>query len=93
MVYYNQGKYDEALAYHEKCLNIQLAKLGQDHPDVATTYNNIAFVYAVQNKFNEALGFFKKSLEISDVKLGTAHPSTRIVQQGIDIMQEKLKEM
>ena len=42
VVYYNQGKYDEALAMYEKALSIKLKKLGDDHPDVADTYNNMA---------------------------------------------------
>ena len=39
-VYDNQGKYEEALAMYEKALSISLKKLGDDHPDVAATYNN-----------------------------------------------------
>ena len=45
-VYFDQGKYDiEALAMYEKALSIRLKKLGDDHPRVATTYNNMAIVY------------------------------------------------
>ena len=51
-VYYNQGKYDEALAMYEKALSIRLKKLGDDHPDVADTYNNMAVVYKKQGKYN-----------------------------------------
>ena len=42
IVYDNQGKYEEALAMYEKALSIKLKKLGDDHPDVADTYNNMA---------------------------------------------------
>ena len=44
-VYDDQGKYDEALAMYEKALSIRLKKLGDDHPSVADTYNNMAVVY------------------------------------------------
>ena len=44
----NQGKYDEALAMYEKALSIRLKKLGDDHPDVAMTYNNMAIVYIIK---------------------------------------------
>ena len=49
-VYYNQGKYEEALAMYEKALSIRLKKLGDDHPDVAMTYNNMANVYNTKIK-------------------------------------------
>ena len=32
-VYYNQGKYKEALDLFRKALNIRKAKLGDEHPD------------------------------------------------------------
>ncbi len=34
-----------ALQYYKKCLNIEEKKLVVDHPDIATTYNNIGLVY------------------------------------------------
>ena len=38
----SQNKYDEALEYYNKSLDIRINKLGKDHTDVATSYNNIA---------------------------------------------------
>ena len=40
---------------YEKALSIRLKKLGDDHPDVAATYNNMAIVYDDQGKYDEAL--------------------------------------
>jgi len=37
-----QGKLDEALEDHKKCLKIRLEALGEDHPDVAATRSDIA---------------------------------------------------
>jgi hypothetical protein len=39
--YSSKGEYDKAVGYHEKALAIFLKALGTDHPDVATSYNNI----------------------------------------------------
>ena len=36
-VYYSQGKYAEALEYHNKSLEIKLRVVGPDHPLVADT--------------------------------------------------------
>ena len=38
----SQGKYDEAEALHRRGLDICERALGPDHPDVATSLNNLA---------------------------------------------------
>jgi len=43
-VYYSQDKYDDALDYHQKSLNIRITVFGTDHPDVAKSYMNFANV-------------------------------------------------
>ena len=63
-MYDSQGKYEEALDYYNKALTIRINKLGEDHPDVATTYNNIANVYDSQGKYEEALDYYNKALTI-----------------------------
>jgi tetratricopeptide (TPR) repeat protein len=49
-VYDDQGKYEEALQYYLRALEIKEKKLGVDHPDVAGTRKNIAEVYKHQGK-------------------------------------------
>ena len=49
-----QGRYDEALEAYEDALRIQRAKLGDDHPDVAATRNNLGLVYYSQGRHAEA---------------------------------------
>ena len=44
-VYKSQGKYDEALEYHQKSLSIRLTTHGDMHPAVAASYGNMAIVY------------------------------------------------
>ncbi len=41
IVYDSQGKKDDALVEYRKCLAIQRKVLGEEHPDVATSLNNI----------------------------------------------------
>lgn len=42
---YNLGAYDKALEYYEKAVVIREKIQGTEHPDTATTYNNIGNVY------------------------------------------------
>ena len=42
------GNYEEALVQHQKSLDIKIRVVGSDHPDVATSYQNLAAVYQRQ---------------------------------------------
>ena len=58
--------YPNALAYLDTARVLQEKYLEPLHPDLATTYNNIGFVYLVQNNNEEALMWFDKALEIRE---------------------------
>ena len=74
LFYYDLGKYNEALCYLEKTLEISLKIFGDRHPNVATGYNNIGLVYDSLGNFTQALVFYKRSLKISLELLGEVHP-------------------
>ena len=61
--------YKQALAIHEKAL-------GPDHPDTATSLNNLAKLYESQGKYAEAVPLCKRSLAIHEKVLGPDHPDT-----------------
>jgi hypothetical protein len=42
--YRNQGKLDKAIVFGEKALRIKIKVLGEEHPDVATSYYNLGNV-------------------------------------------------
>jgi tetratricopeptide (TPR) repeat protein len=60
------GQYGEALEWYNKALTIREKVLGKEHPDTATTYNNIANVYYSQGKYEEALEWYNKALTIRE---------------------------
>ena len=74
--YYEQGSYAKALEFYAMCLRVQESVLGKNHPDTATTYNNIALVYDAQGSYDKALEFHAKALAIQEAVLGTNHPDT-----------------
>ena len=64
-VYESLGKYQEALEMHVKSLNIKTRILGGDnHLDVAKSYNGIGNVYYSQGQYERALEYYQKSLDI-----------------------------
>ena len=47
-VYQKQGRYEEALVEYEKDLDLLVSVHGQEHPDVANMYYNLACLYAAR---------------------------------------------
>ncbi|NEO55845.1 MAG: tetratricopeptide repeat protein [Okeania sp. SIO3B5] len=70
---YQQGRYAEAIPFAEKALAIRKNVLGDDHPNVATSMNNLALLYYLQGKYTEAEPLFQQSLAIWKEKLGDNH--------------------
>ena len=55
-----QGKYDEAEPLHKESLAIRKKALGEEHPDVAQSLNNLALLLSDQARhfFDPALSLF-----------------------------------
>ena len=67
---------DLALEYYGKALAICEKVLSTEHPDTATSYNNIGSVYDDMGDYDKALEYYGKDLAICEKVLGTKHPST-----------------
>ena len=48
--------------------------LGEEHPDVATSLNNLADLYRAQGKYAEAEPLYLRALAIREKQLGAEHP-------------------
>ena len=49
--------------------------VGPDHPDVATSLNNLALLYYTQGEYAAAEPLYKRALQIDEKALGPDHPS------------------
>ena len=70
MVYYLLCDYPKALEYYKKALDIRKIVLDEEHPDTATSYNNIGSVYYSLGDNPKALEYLQKALDISKIVLG-----------------------
>ena len=70
----HQGKYAEAEPLYQRSLAIREKALGKDHPDVATSLNNLAALYHNQGKYAEAEPLYQRSLAIWEKALGKTIP-------------------
>jgi tetratricopeptide (TPR) repeat protein len=70
---YGQGRYADAIPLARETLAILEKALGPDHPDVATSLNNMAELYHDQGRYTEAEPLYKCSLAIYEKALGPDH--------------------
>ena len=63
-VYDSIGKYSQAEGFHKKALIIRKKIFGEDHTDVASSYNNLASVYSSLGEYNQAEKLYEKALVI-----------------------------
>jgi len=78
-----QAQYGKALALKLEGLKWCQEILGEDHPDTATSYNNLAYNLYSQGKYGEAGTLFQKALDIKRKILDEDHPDTAISYDGV----------
>jgi len=66
--------------------------LGPDHPDVATSLNNLAELYGTQGKYAEAEPLYNRALEIDEKFLGSDHPTTTTIRNNLAEIYKKMGE-
>jgi tetratricopeptide (TPR) repeat protein len=71
-----QGRYSDALLFRRAILKWNQDVLGEDHPDTALGYNNLAVNLHQQGRDAEAQELFRKALDIRRRVLGENHPHT-----------------
>ena len=97
-IYYHQlgrirsdrADYEKAIEYYTEAFNIQQKTLPANHPDLATSYNNMAGVYYHMGEYSKALSFYEKALEIQQKTLPANHHS---LATSYNNMAEVYKDM
>ena len=86
---YKQGRYDQAVVAEKKALQVAEQNLGPDHPDVATSLNNLAGLYREQGQYAQAEPLFKRSLAIWEKALGPDHPDVATTLNNLAALYKK----
>jgi tetratricopeptide (TPR) repeat protein len=63
--------------------------------EVASSLNNLAFLYRAQSRYGEAEPLYRKALQLSEKVLGSEHPNTLTMQLNFVVLrvnQERLSE-
>ena len=83
---------DEVGEINQELLNIRLSVFGENHPDVATSYNDIGLVYKGLGEYAKALEYHEKSLDISLELYGESHPAVATSYNNIGSVYYSLGE-
>jgi tetratricopeptide (TPR) repeat protein len=71
---FSQGKYAEGIGPCRTALEIRQRALGENHPDYATSFNNLASLYRAMGENAKAEPLHRQALEIRQRALGENHP-------------------
>ena len=66
MELYNAGQYAEAIPLAQRALSIREKALGPDHPDLASSLENLAALYSTQERYADAEALYKRALAIRE---------------------------
>ncbi len=80
------ARYPEAVEVYLRQIPLSEKLYGTDHPNTATSYNNIGMVYHHQGAYDQALEYYNKALEIKKKVLGENHPSTATSYNNIGMV-------
>ncbi|CAF0760267.1 unnamed protein product [Adineta steineri] len=86
----DQGKYQEALTFYEKSLNIRQKTLLSNHPDLASSYNNIGLVHYRMSNYPKALLSHEKALEIRQQAFPPNHPDLAMSYNNIGLAHYRM---
>ena len=75
---YQQGNYDGAVVAAKEALRVAEKTVGPDHPDVATSLNNLGKLYGVQGQYAQAETLYKRALTIREKALSSDHPAMAV---------------
>src|SRR5271165_4897692 len=71
-----QGKYQEAIPIAERAVEVAKRLHGLEHPDMATSLNNLAVLYDTVHEYAKAEPLLQEALRIRQKVLGSEHPDT-----------------
>src|SRR5581483_7017670 len=70
----------------QQVLEIYRQVLGEDHPNVATSLNNLAALYQAMGSYDRALPLCQQALEVRRRVLGEDHPNVAISLNNLSFL-------
>jgi tetratricopeptide (TPR) repeat protein len=74
VLYFLAGRFDEAQELLERCLRVQTALLGPDHPRLANSLAHLGETYLIHQRYAEAEELLRRALAIKEKSAAPDHP-------------------
>ena len=84
-----EHRYEDAIPYAKKLLEIFEKHLEKDDPNITMFINRFATIYLNAGRYAEAEPLFKRSLEIYEKAFGKEHPDSRTSVLGLIVLYSK----
>ena len=91
--YLDTLRFEEARPFFERALAIQEGAFGPAHPEVAGSYNNLAWVDERLADYESARTLYDLALEIAEELHGTDHPTYAMFLQNTGSVSHKLGDL
>jgi tetratricopeptide (TPR) repeat protein len=88
----DQAEFNEAITIYKKSINIYEKTLSSNHPDLATSYNNIGMLYHSIGEYSEALPYHEKALAIRQQSLTPNHSDLATSYNNIGLVFYSISE-
>jgi tetratricopeptide (TPR) repeat protein len=67
--------------------------LGEKHPNIADTLNNLALLYSYQGLYDKAETLLQQALEIAKYSLDTNHPKAIKIRENLESLHNYLNSL
>ncbi|MEG4632972.1 tetratricopeptide repeat protein [Microcoleus sp. AR_TQ3_B6] len=81
-----QSLWAEAQKWSKACLQMTEKRCGAEHPDTASSLNNLALLYRAMGRYPEAEPLYLRSLSIDEQQLGADHPDTAMSLNNLAVL-------
>jgi len=80
-----------SLRWHQRALETRTGLLGLEHPDVASSFNNIGYAYYLQKDYELARSHYEQAVAIGERVLGPTHPTNALPLINLGILEFDLR--
>jgi tetratricopeptide (TPR) repeat protein len=80
------------ISMYEEILQILEAKLGHEHPNIATTLNELSQLYHNMGEYKEALSLYNRAIKIREKTLGTEHYEMSVLFNNLALLYRDMGE-
>ena len=92
-IFRDMGEFEKALEYQKKSLKLNEEILGENHPDLEISYNNISTIYKSLGDLKKALEYQEKSLKLTEEKSGEKDSDLARTYNNISTIYKDMREL